>query len=417
MGVLRSNASVRNLFLAQNVSVMGDYFTYVALVGLVKDATDSTFLVSLIYAAYVLPSFFFSPIAGPIVDKFDRRRIIVFVSVLQAICGIGFLLSNADRIWLALLTQIVISSLAVITLPAFSSALPNITRNDEELRQANALFGSSWGASVFIGSAIGGLFAATFGRTATFVADIGTFLLCAALIALIKVPLQERKAHAVREPVRPIADMREAFHYAKENNVIFALMASKTTQAVGAGAVGQLAVLAIDAFNTGDGGSGLLLAARGFGAAIGPFLVMRFVRNNMPRLLLLCGVGGVMWSIFYLAASSSPSLWLAVVSIGVAHIGGGAIWTMASYGLQISTEDHIRGRVIAGDMGFAMLVTGLSSIGTGILGEIFPIRIAIAIVAGISGLCSLSYLLGTIGLRKRLRSEMQQQSDSTRAYL
>ena len=417
MGVLRSNSSVRNLFLAQNVSVMGDYFTYVALVGLIKEATDSTFLVSLVYAAYVLPSFFFSPIAGPIVDKFDRRKIIVVVSALQAIFGIGFLLSNADRIWLALLTQIVISSLAVITLPAFGSALPNIVHNDEELQQANTLFGSSWGASVFIGSALGGLFAATFGRTATFVADIATFAVCAGLVTLIKLPMQERKADAVREPVRPIADMREAFHYAKENNVIFALMASKTTQAVGAGAVSQLAVLAIDAFNTGDGGSGLLLAARGLGAAIGPFIFMRFARNNMPRLLLLCGVGGVMWSIFYLAASSSPSLWLAALSIGVAHIGGGAIWTMASYGLQTSTEDHIRGRVIAGDMGFAMLVTGLSSIGTGILGEIFPIRIAIAIVAGISGLCSLSYLLGTIGLRKRLRSEMQQQSDSTRAYL
>ena len=410
MGVLRSNASVRNLFFAQNISVMGDYLTYVALVGLVKDATDSTFLVSLIYAAYVLPSFFFSPIAGPIVDKFDRRKIIVFVSALQAICGVGFLLSSADRIWLALLTQIVISSLAVITLPAFSSALPNITRNDEELRQANALFGSSWGASVFIGSALGGLVAATFGRTATFVADIATFALCAGLVALIKVPMQERKAHAVREPVRPIADMREAFHYAKENNVIFALMASKTTQAVGAGAVGQLAVLAIDAFDTGDGGSGLLLAARGFGAALGPFIFMRFARNNMPRLLLLCGVGGTMWSVFYLAASASPVLWLAVISIGAAHIGGGAIWTMASYGLQISTEDHIRGRVIAGDMGFAMLVTGLSTIGTGILGEIFPIRIAIAIVAAISMLCSLSYLLGTMGLRKRLRSEMLPQS-------
>ena len=409
MGVLRSNASVRNLFFAQNISVMGDYLTYVALVGLVKDATDSTFLVSLIYAAYVLPSFFFSPIAGPIVDKFDRRKIIVVVSALQAICGVGFLLSSADRIWLALLTQIVISSLAVITLPAFGSALPNVTRNDEELRQANALFGSSWGASVFIGSALGGLFAATFGRTATFVADIATFAVCAGLIALIKVPMQERKAHAVREPVRPIADMREAFHYAKENNVIFALMASKTTQAVGAGAVGQLAVLAIDAFGTGDGGSGLLLAARGFGAAIGPFIFMRFARNNMPRLLLLCGIGGVMWSMSYLAASGSPTLWLAVIAIGTAHIGGGAIWTMASYGLQTSTEDHIRGRVLAGDMGFAMLVTGLSSIGTGILGEIFPIRIAIAIVAGISGMASCCYLIGSMGLRTRLRSEMLQQ--------
>ena len=409
MGVLRSNKNVRNMFIAENVSVMGDYFTYVALVGLVKDATDSTFLVSLIYAAYVLPSFFLSPIAGPIVDKFDRRKIIVVVSALQAICGVGFLLSSADRIWLALLTQIVISSLAVITLPAFGSALPNVTRNDEELRQANALFGSSWGASVFIGSALGGLFAATFGRTATFVADIATFAVCAGLIALIKVPMQERKAHAVREPVRPIADMREAFHYAKENNVIFALMASKTTQAVGAGAVGQLAVLAIDAFGTGDGGSGLLLAARGFGAAIGPFIFMRFARNNMPRLLLLCGIGGVMWSMSYLAASGSPTLWLAVIAIGTAHIGGGAIWTMASYGLQTSTEDHIRGRVLAGDMGFAMLVTGLSSIGTGILGEIFPIRIAIAIVAGISGMASCCYLIGSMGLRKRLRSEMLQQ--------
>ena len=409
MGVLRTNASVRNLFLAQNVSVMGDYFTYVALVGLIKEATDSTFLVSLVYAAYVLPSFFFSPIAGPIVDKFDRRKIIVFVSALQALFGIGFLLSNADRIWLALLTQLVISSLAVITLPAFGSALPNIVHNDEELRQANTLFGSSWGASVFIGSALGGLFAATFGRTATFVADIATFAVCAGLVTLIKIPMQERKADAKHEPVRPIADMREAFHYAKENNVIFALMASKTTQAVGAGAVSQLAVLAIDAFNTGDGGSGLLLAARGLGAAIGPFIFMRFARNNMPRLLLLCGVGGVIWSIFYLTASASPMLWLAALSIAAAHVGGGAIWTMASYGLQTSTEDHIRGRVLAGDMGFAMLVTGLSSIGTGILGEILPIRIAIALVAGISGLCSLSYLLGTFGLRKRLRSEMQLQ--------
>jgi hypothetical protein len=82
---------------------------------------------------------------------------------------------------------------------------------------------------------------------------------------------------------------------------------------------------------------------------------------------------------------------------------------MVSYGLQTSTEDRIRGRVLAGDMGFAMLITGLSTIGTGILGEIFPIRIAIATVAAISVLCSLSYLLGTIGLRKRLRSEMLQQ--------
>ena len=130
----------------------------------------------------------------------------------------------------------------------------------------------------------------------------------------------------------------------------------------------------------------------------------------MPRLLLLCGVGGLIWSVFYLTAAASPALWLAVVAIGAAHIGGGSIWTMANYGLQISTSDHIRGRVLAGDMGFAMLVTGISTIVTGLLGEIFPIRIAIAIVAGVSGLASVVYLVGTIGLRQRLRNGLQPQS-------
>jgi MFS family permease len=412
MGVLRANKNVRNAFIAENVSVMGDYFTYVALVGLVKDATDSTFLVSLVYAAFVLPSFFLSPLAGPIVDKFDRKKVITLVSLLQATCGIGFLFANESRIWVAFAAQIAISSLSVVIVPAFGAALPNLVNNDEELRQANVLFGSSWGAMVFIGSAIGGIFSATFGRTATFAADIATFLICAGLVALIRKPMQEKRLVEKKERVRPIADMREAFHFAKENNVVLALMASKATFAVGAGAVSQLAVLAIDAFGTGDGGSGLLLAARGVGASVGPFLLMRFVRGNMPRLLFVCGLASLVWSVLYLFASASQSLWIAAILIGVAHLGGGAQWMMSNYGLQIVTPDYIRGRVLAGDMGFATLVMGLSSLLTGVLGEIFPIREAIAIIAVICGVFSAVFLFGTIGLRKRLRSEMLLQPNS-----
>lgn len=415
MGVLRSNKNVRNMFIAENISVMGDYFTYVALVGLVKDATDSTFLVSLIYAAFVLPSFFLSPVAGPVVDKFDRRKVIVLISLLQATCGIGFLFANESRIWLAFAAQIVISSLSVVIVPAFGAALPNLVNNDEELRQANVLFGSSWGAMVFLGSAIGGIFSATFGRTATFAADIATFLICAALVILIRRPMQEKRLVEKKDRVRPIKDMREAFHFAKENNVVLALMSSKATFAVGAGAVSQLAVLAIDAFGTGDGGSGLLLAARGVGASIGPFLLMRFVRGNMPRLLYVCGLASLVWSVLYLFASASQSLWIAAALIGVAHLGGGAQWTMSNYGLQIVTPDYIRGRVLAGDMGFATLVMGLSSVLTGLLGEVFPIREAIAIIALICGVFSAVFLIGTMGLRRNLRNGLQPQSNALHA--
>jgi MFS family permease len=110
-----------------------------------------------------------------------------------------------------------------------------------------------------------------------------------------------------------------------------------------------------------------------------------------------------------LFAAASPTLWIAAALIGIAHLGGGAQWMMSNYGLQIVTPDYIRGRVLAGDMGFATLVMGISSVVAGVLGEIFPIRIAIALIAVICGLASTAYLFGTIGMRKRLRSEMLQQ--------
>lgn len=81
--VLLENRDVRRLFIADNISIMGDYFTYIALAGLIKDATNSNLLVALVYVAFTLPSFFFSPVGGAVVDKFDRKQVLVIVSLLQ----------------------------------------------------------------------------------------------------------------------------------------------------------------------------------------------------------------------------------------------------------------------------------------------------------------------------------------------
>ena len=63
-----------------------------AFVGLVQDLTDSPILVTLVYVAQSLPAFLMSPIAGPVADRFDRRRIIQIVSVFQALAALGLLL-------------------------------------------------------------------------------------------------------------------------------------------------------------------------------------------------------------------------------------------------------------------------------------------------------------------------------------
>jgi MFS family permease len=407
--VLRTNRDVRRLFIADNISIMGDYFTYVALAGLVKDFTDSNLLVAFVYVAFTLPSFFLSPLAGPVADKFDRRQILLVFSLLQALCGIGFLFTTHDRIWLGLLAQTLITGLSAFVNSAFSPALPNLVRNDEELRQANALFGSSWGVMVFSGAALGGLFSQVFGRTATFAADIATFLIAAALIAQIKTLMQQTRSDSQHTRVRPIADMREALHLAKSDHTIFALIASKTTFAVGAGAVSQLAVLASDAFHSGDGGRGLLLAARGVGSALGPIAATRYVRNNFPRLLTTCGVAGFLFAFGYLGASVSPTLIVACICVMAAHFGGGAQWTLSTYGLQMRSPDALRGRVLAGDMALVTLMLGVSSVAAGVLSEFFAVRTAMAMMGLAAGVAATLNMMLTSSMRRRLRIELQPQ--------
>lgn len=406
--VLRTNRDVRRLFIADNISIMGDYFTYVALAGLVKDSTNSNLMVALVYVAFTLPSFFISPIGGAVVDKFDRKQVLVIVSLMQALCAVGLLFITASTIWLGLLAQVCITALSAFINPAVSAALPNVVRNAEELRHANALFGASWGAMVFLGAAFGGYFSQTFGRTATFAVDIATFVIAAGLIALIKTPMQEQTAAPARTPVRPWHDMLEAFHFAQSDHAIFALTASKATFAVGAGAVSQLAILAADAFQSGDGGHGLLLAARGLGAALGPLLVTRLVRNNFSRLLTICGISGFAFSLCYLGVSVAPTLGVACLCIMVAHFGGGAQWTLSTLGLQMRSPDYLRGRVLAADMALATLMMGLSSIASGVLGEFFPVRIAIAIMGGTAVVAASAFMLTTHSLRQSLRSELTQ---------
>ena len=77
--LLRTNRDLRLVFCAQVISFLGDWFVFVALAGYVDDVTDSELLVSLVLVSFSLPSFLASPLAGPIVDRVDRRRLLIVV--------------------------------------------------------------------------------------------------------------------------------------------------------------------------------------------------------------------------------------------------------------------------------------------------------------------------------------------------
>ena len=404
--VLRVNRELRLLFVAQNLSFIGDWFTFVALAGLVQDITGSKFLVSLLLVAFSLPSFLASPIGGPVADKHDRRKVLIVVSILQAIAACGFLFIGDSRVWIAFVAQSMIAALASFVRPALEAAIPNLARDPDELRQANALFGSSWGVMLAVGAGIGGIFSQVFGRQAAFIADIATFVVAAGLIALVNRPMQEARAANHSKKIRPISDMHEALHLAKSDPAIMSLLMSKMTFAVGAGVVSQLAVFAADSFNRGDAGRGIMLGLRGLGSALGPLLAARFVKNDLSKVILVCGIAGLGFAGGYLAAAASPFFIIACVCICFAHLGGGAQWTLSTYGLQVRCPDEMRGRVLAGDFALITLSLGLSSLLAGVVSEYFGARGTIAVFALLAVLASLIYLFATRTVRKNLSEEI-----------
>jgi len=407
--MLKTNADMRRVFMAQVISYLGDWFSFVAIIGLVDDLTGSKFLVSLVVVAFSLPSFLASPIAGSMTDRFDRRRILIFVSIIQVVAAFGLLLVGKDTVWLAFLAQSTISALAAVVSPATEASIPNIARNKEELALASSLLGSTWGVMLAVGAAVGGVFASVFGRDAAFIANAVSFAIAAILFSRIKTPMQhERDTQTQRQRIRPIADMREAITHSRQDPVLMALIFSKTTFAIGAGVVSQLAVLASDVFQGGDASRGLLIGVRGVGTGLGPLIAMRYTRGQLGKVLTICGFASLAFSGFYLVGAWMPTLWLTAIFVMLAHLGGGAQWTLSSYGLQLRSPDHIRGRVLAGDFALVTLMLSFTSALAGLVSELLGVRQAISGFACAAAIASVIYIRAT----QRLRTQLQIQPDA-----
>jgi MFS family permease len=407
--MLKTNADMRRVFMAQVISYLGEWFSFVAIIGLVDDLTGSKFLVSLVVVAFSLPSFLASPIAGSMTDRFDRRRILIFVSIIQVVAAFGLLLVGKDTVWLAFLAQSTISALAAVVSPATEASIPNIARNKEELALASSLLGSTWGVMLAVGAAVGGVFASVFGRDAAFIANAVSFAIAAILFSRIKTPMQhERDTQTQRQRIRPIADMREAITHSRQDPVLMALIFSKTTFAIGAGVVSQLAVLASDVFQGGDASRGLLIGVRGVGTGLGPLIAMRYTRGQLGKVLTICGFASLAFSGFYLVGAWMPTLWLTAIFVMLAHVGGGAQWTLSSYGLQLRSPDHIRGRILAGDFALVTLMLSFTSALAGLVSELFGVRQAISGFACAAAIASVIYIRAT----QRLRTQLQLQPDA-----
>jgi MFS family permease len=404
INLLRRNGDFRAVFFAQIVSFCGDWFATVAMLGLVIDRTGSDVAASAVFVVQTLPAFLLSPLAGPAADRWDRRTLMIGVSLLQAVAAGLFLVAFHGPVVFAFVAQGLISGLGAFFAPASQAALPNLV-DAEDLKLATVMFSSTWGAMLAIGAAVGGVFTLAFGREAAFVADGASFLLAAVLIAGVRRRTQVATAERPHGRLRPLADTIETVRYARTNRLVAALLSSKLGFGLGSGTLGMLALLATGPFHSGDGGTGLLLGARGIGVVCGPFVANRLLARRADRpvmsgILLACGTAGLVYATGYLVVGTAPVLAVAAVGALIAHLGGGAQWALSTYGLQSAVPDYIRGRVFAADFALVTVTMSLSLMVSGLLAEIAGPRLPTLVLAGVGGLWGVVYLTLTRSLRR-----------------
>jgi MFS family permease len=389
--LLRRNRDFRRLFLATVTSLLGDWFTFVAVSGFVAEKTGRPGLVTLVYSASVLPILFLAPFAGVIADRWDRRRLMVAADLARVIPALGLLLAlHLESVALAIACVLALSALSAFFEPAAAAATPNLV-DLEDLGVAQAAMGSVWGTMLFLGAAAGGLVAATLGRSASILIDAASFLVSAALIAGIRRPL--RAGAARRDTV--LAHLRDAWSFIRARRVVRALLVTKSGVSLGNGIVGLLPIFALTRFGAGDAGVGALLAARGLGALVGPFVAQPLVRRDGRRLLVVCGAAILTYGVAYTIFPFTWSLVPALACIALAHTGGGAQWMLSTYGLQLATPDEVRGRVLSLDYGLATFGIGVSALLAGGAAEIVGLDAASWGMAGISLLFGASWLIWT----------------------
>ena len=403
VSLLQRNRDFRRLFLASVISLGGDWFLFVAITSLIVETTGRAIDVGLAILAQELAFFLASPPAGVLVDRLDRRKLMIVCDLARVVVCASFLLVGPGTIWLAYPLLALLSVFGAPFDPASSAATPNLV-DPQDLPTANALSGSLWGTMLAVGAGLGGIVATVFGRDVAFIVDAASFGLSALLLWGIRRQFAEPREPGHEHPKMLDATI-EVLQYSRRDHRVLALIGVKAGFGLAAGVLALIPVFGAEVFDRGEIGVGALMAARGVGALVGPFLGHRISGEGHRRLFGAIGIALAVFGISYMALGLAPALWVAAAVIFVAHLGGGAQWVLSTFGLQVLVPDHIRGRVFAVDFAMITLSLAVSSLVASAIADSIGARASALIVGAMAVVWAVVWTALTRAIRRETAEE------------
>ncbi len=376
---LLTHPAFSKLLAAQTMSSLGDWVGFVAVAALVKrlGGDVAAYAVAGVMVARMLPAILFGPIAGVLVDRMDRKRMMMLADLSRA--ALYATMPFLGKLSLIFLVSFVIECFSLLWSPARDASLPNLVPR-RQLANANSL-----GLVTTYGTLpLGGLIFAFLAGGADLIPwlsdnpealplllDGATFLFSAFMLSRIKFPPPSARTGEKLDMSRVGRDIVDGLRFLRESTLASAMTLGIVVAFTSVGAVLAIGPLfADDTLGAGNTGWGILVTSFGVGMAIGMGLSNKMVdlveREHVFVWSLLAAAG----TLFALAAM--PSIELASILTVILGVFCGSAWVSGYVLLQENVEDEFRGRTFGA-------LTVLSRLG------LFMSLAAFPVLAGIVG--------------------------------
>ena len=374
------------LWLGQAISEVGTDVCHIGLIWLVIGTTGSATSVSLLFVMLIMPSIVFGPWAGVLVDKWNKKKVIVVTDITRGLIALAMALSIDNLSYLYLLAFADFVLYAFFS-PAIKTAIPRLVAR-ENLMTANSLYMITRQGAGLIGPAVGGALIGLFGVQILFFLNGVSFLLSAALEMGIRMPVSGYET--LDMPLRIKEKFKEGLDYIKQRRVVIFVIIFFAIATIPMGGLAVLnVVLFREVFNYTAEQYGLLMSMKGAGLILGSIFMGKWGKNILEIKAIV--TASFFMGLFYMALALSGQLFFSVLFFSLAGFFGSMIGVAYYTFLQKIVDENVRGRVFSIDIAIGNVLGLLAMAAVGPLADNFNP----ALIYAVGGLILVALGLGT----------------------
>jgi MFS family permease len=374
----------RLLFFGTSLSQMGDFIQAMAQSWLVWKLTGSPFLLGVVGFCQAVPRLLFGAVGGAIVDRIDRRRLLLSTQISamgQAFTFWALVYFEAIQFWHVILLVLFLGTVNTINQTARHSLINNLVPR-EDLMNAIALNSSMANLAKIIGPSIGGVLISVIGVAGCLFVNAVSFLTIIVTLVIMEIPALRAKT---KEEAPFWQEVTEGYQFLRGQRRLFSIiLLTYSVALVGTPYSRFLPVFVTDVLHAGPSTFGLLLAAPGIGAVISGVGIASLARLRRRTHFVAMSVYAFSLSLVLFSVSRSlPLSMLFLMLVGASNI---AIRAVANTVVQTETPPELLGRMLS----LFFMDKGLWSFGTLFIGSIAHVVGTPNAIAVSGGCCALA---------------------------